>query len=143
MKDTAQATFIACVIYISAVFGGIIAANYAIREGGARRFMSFLYGFAWYPMSFAYAVYDPPEWYATIYPFVEGPPGFFSYPKPTVPQLSGHLHSGVKSLAAHKMLGGGVAQSKGSLMLRIMSGLLLLCNAYVIFVLINARFFVK
>jgi len=126
VANKAQATFIAVVIYVSAVFGAIIAANYAITEGHPRRFLAFLYGFAWYPFSLGYALYDPPEWYATIYPFVEGPPGLFSYPKPTVTPVF------------TKIRGAG---TKGSTPLRIMSGILLLCNMYVGIVLINTRFF--
>jgi hypothetical protein len=121
---TIQKTFIMYVIYISALFGGIIGASYSVREGEgpARRFLSFLYGFAWYPLSLAYAFYDPPQWYATIYPLYEGVPGFLSYTKPTLEAIP-------------------MKHSKGSGTLRIMSGILLAFNMYVIGVLIKTRFY--
>ena len=124
ITNTTQKTFIAVVIYASAVFGGIISSNYAITEGDPRRFLSFLYGFAWYPLSLAYAVYDPPEWYATIYPLRQGPPGLFSYPPP-----------------APKVTIGKSLENKDSKALRIMSGILLAANVYVAAVLIKTRFY--
>jgi hypothetical protein len=127
MKDvvnTIQKTFIMYVIYISALFGGIIGASYSVREGEgpARRFLSFLYGFAWYPLSLAYALYDTPQWYATLYPLYEGVPGFLSYTKPTLEAIP-------------------MKDSKGSKTLRIVSGILLVCNIYVIVTLIRVRFY--
>jgi hypothetical protein len=118
VQNTTQKLVIAITIYMSAIFGGIIAVQYAIKEGMSRRFLSFLYGSAWYPLSLAYAIYKPPAWHATVFPYKEGAPGAFTF-APLGPQ-----------------------STKGSTTLRIVSLILLAFNVYVAAILIQVRFYI-
>ena len=118
VKNTAQLIIIAITIYMSAIFGGIIASQWAITEGMPRRILSFLYGFAWYPLSLAYAIYNPPPWHATVIPLKEGKGGMYAH----------------APLGAHS--------TKGSTALRIISLILFAFNMYVMAILIQIRFFI-
>lgn len=119
VKNTSQKLIIALTIYMSAVFGGIIATQYTvIHEGVPRRFLSFLYGFAWYPLSLFYAMIWPPHWHSILFPYKQGNFGMFTYApigaRPPAPSTT----------------------------LRVISAILLAFNVYVAAMLIQIRFFI-
>jgi len=70
-------------VMIAVLFGGIIASHYFITMSVQYRLYYFIFGAALFPFSLMAAVVSPPQWRATIFPWVEGTKGFLSFVAPS------------------------------------------------------------
>lgn len=59
------------ILLIAVLLGGTIASHYFIDESLAYRLYYFVYGAAFFPFVHLYALFNPPYWRATLFPWVE------------------------------------------------------------------------
>lgn len=80
---TTGQNILAMLIAFAVLFGGIIGGHMFIDAPVMKRLFYFIYGAALFPFTLLAAAYSPPLWRATIFPWVEGTKGVFSFITPS------------------------------------------------------------